>query len=197
MKNSTHYLFGLGLLNLFILIFIKDSILAWLFLALSFPLGAFSVIPNILDTYTINLQYERALKNRIRHPLTHSPWTLPGYFFPLFYIVDIFSDPLLTIIIYMLALGWFSHLFLDCFNPEGIPLGKKPIYSPHPVKHYSWQTRNTTKTLSLARIPFNDPKRNATFSRFGLFLIALNLADLLHNHFYIISEVISKVGLYG
>ena len=196
MKNSTHYLFAVGLLNLFTLLFIKDPILAWLFLVLSFPLGGFSVIPNLLDTYTINLQYERGLKHRIRHPLTHSPWTL-GYFFPLYYIGEMSSDPVFLIAIITLVLGWFSHLFLDTFNPEGIPLGKKPIYIPHPVKHYSWQNRSKTRTLSLARIPFNDLKRNATFSRFGLFLIALNLADLLHNHFHVISEVISKVGLHG
>jgi len=196
MKNSTHYIFAIGLLNLFILIFIQDPVLAWLFLVLSFPLGAFSVIPNLLDTYTTNLQYEKGLKCRVRHPLTHSPYTL-GYFFPLYYIVEMFSDPVFLIAIFTLALGWFSHLFLDTFNPEGIPLGKKPIYLPHPVKHYSWQKRSKTRTFSLARIPFNDLKSNATFFRFGLFLIALNLADLLYNHFYVISEVISKVRLYG
>ena len=196
MKNSTHYFFGVGLLNLFYLIYIKDPVLAWLFLVLSFPLGAFSVLPNLLDAYTTNLQYDRGLKCRVRHPLTHSPWTL-GYFVPFYYIVEMSSDPVFLITIFTLALGWFSHLFLDAFNPEGIPLGKKPIYLPHPVKHYSWQNRSKTRTLSLARIPFNDLKRNTTFSRFGLFLIALNLADLLHNHFHVISEVISKVGLHG
>jgi hypothetical protein len=194
MKNSTHYLFAVGLLNLFILICIKDPVLAWLFLGLSFPLGAFSVVPNLLDIYITTKQCEKGLRYRIRHPLSHSPWTLL-YFVPLYYIVELFSNPMFLIANITLALGWLSHLFLDTLNPEGIPLGKKPIYLPHPVKHYSWQKRSKTRTLSLARIPFNDLKMNTTFSRFGLFLIALNLADLLHNHFHVISEVISKVGL--
>ncbi|MFX0206339.1 MAG: metal-dependent hydrolase [Candidatus Hodarchaeota archaeon] len=196
MKNSTHYLFGVGLLNLFALVLIKDPELAWLFLGLSFPLGSFSLVPNLLDKYTAaNWQYGRIqLKPRVRHPLTHSPWTL-GYFFPCYYLIDsFFSDPALLLTIFTLSLAWFSHLFLDSLNPEGIPLGKQPIYLPHPVKHYSWQKRSKTRNLRLARIPFNDLERNTTFSRFGVFFIALNLADLLLNHFYVISEVIT---LYG
>jgi hypothetical protein len=195
MKNSTHYFFSVGLLNLFILLLIEDPALAWFFLVLSFPLGGFSIIPNLLDKYVANWHNgEVQLKPRVRHPLSHSPWTL-GYFIPCYYFVDsLFSDPVLLLTIFILALIWFSHLFLDSLNPEGIPLGKKPIYLPHPVKHYSWQKRSNTRILRLARIPFNDLKRNATFSRFGVFFIALNLADLLHNHFYVILEVIA---LYG
>ncbi|MFW9903663.1 MAG: hypothetical protein ACFFFH_04980 [Candidatus Thorarchaeota archaeon] len=196
MKDSTHYSFAVGLLNLFTLLLIKDPGLAWLFLGLSFPLGGFSLVPNLLDKYTsTNWQYGGVqLKPRVRHPLTHSPWTL-GYFFPCYYFIDsFFSDPVFLFIIFTLFLAWFSHLFLDSLNSEGIPLGKQPIYLPHPVKHYSWQKRSKTKIFRLARIPFNDLKRNTTISRFGVFLIALNLANLLHNHFYVISEVIT---LYG
>ncbi|MFX1506075.1 MAG: hypothetical protein ACFFDC_08165 [Promethearchaeota archaeon] len=196
MKNSTHYLFAVGFLNLFTLVLIKDPELAWLFLGLSFPLGSFSLVPNLLDKYTVaNWQYGGVqLKPRVRHPLTHSPWTL-GYFLPCYYLIDsFFSNPALLMTIFTLSLAWFSHLFLDSLNPEGIPLGKQPIYLPHPVKHYSWQKRSKTRNLRLARIPFNDLKRNTTFSRFGVFFIALNLADLLLNHFYVISEVII---LYG
>ena len=192
MKNSTHYLFAVGILNLFTLLLIKDPGLAWLFLGLSFPLGIFSLIPNLLDKYTANWQDRGTqLKLRVRHPLTHSPWTL-GYFFPCYYFIDSFaSDPVLLLTIIALSLAWFSHIFLDSLNPEGIPLGKQPIYLPHPVKHYSWQKHSKTRNLRLARIPFNDLKRNTTFSRFGVFFITLNLADLLINHFYVISEVIT------
>lgn len=191
MKNSTHYLFAVGILNLYTFILIKDPLLAWLFLFLSFPLSGISLIPNLLDSYTTaNLKYEGVqLKHRARHPLTHSPWTL-GYFLPFYYIIEMFSDPILLITVFVLVLGWFSHLFLDVLNPEGIPLGKEPIFLPHPVKHYSWRKPTNTRTFRLARIPFNDLKRNTMFSRFGLFLLALNMADLIHNHFHIISEVI-------
>ncbi|MFX0123702.1 MAG: metal-dependent hydrolase [Candidatus Hodarchaeota archaeon] len=191
MKNSTHYLFAVGLLNLFILLFIRDPLVAWFFLALSFPLSGVSLIPNILDSYTAaDLKYEGVqLKHRARHPLTHSPWTL-GYFFPFYYLIEKFSDPILLVIVFLLVLGWVSHLFLDALNPEGIPLGKKPIYLPHPVKHYSWWKCTNTRTFRLARIPFNDINRNTMLSRIGLFLLALNIADLIHNHFQVISEVI-------
>lgn len=194
MKNSTHYLFAVGLLNLFTLVLIKDPEIAWLFWGLSFLLGGFSLVPNLLDKYTAtNWQYG-GLKPRVRHPLTHSPWTL-GYFFPCYYFIDnFFPDPALLLTTFTLSLAWFSHLFLDSLNPEGIPLGKQPIYLPHPVKHYSWQKRSKTRNFRLARIPFNDVKRNVMFSRFGVFFVALNLADLLHNHFYVILEVIA---LYG
>jgi hypothetical protein len=195
MKNSTHYLFAVGILNLFTFLLIEDPDLAWLFLGLSFPLGSFSLIPNLLDKYTVNWHYRGAqLKSRVRHPLTHSPWTL-GYFFPCYYLINSFlSDPVPLLTIFTLSLAWVSHLFLDSLNPEGIPLGKQPIYLHHPVKHYSWQKRSKTRNLRLARIPFNDLKRNTTFSRFGVFLIALNLADLLLNHFHVISEVITLFG---
>ncbi len=194
MKNSTHYFLAVGLANLCTLIFITDPLLSWLSFMFSFPLSGISLVPNLLDSYTAaNLKYEGVqLKHRssiqYRHPLTHSPWTL-GYFVPLFYIVEIISNPILLATFFAIVSGWFSHLFLDTLNPEGIPLGRKPIYSPHPVKHYFWRQPTNTRTLRLARIPFNSLKGNTVFSRIGLFLLALNISDLVLNHFQVISEV--------
>ncbi len=197
MKSSTHYFFAVGLFNLYILLFIKDQLLAWFSFGLSFPLSGISLIPNLLDSYSgANLKYEGVqLKkhrstNQYRHPLSHSPWTI-SYFIPIFYITERIPEPILLITAVALTLGWFSHLLLDSFNPEGIPLGRKPVYSPHPVKHYSWQQSNDTRTLRFARIPFNDPKANTAFSRLGLFLLALNLSDLVLNHFQVILQVVN------
>ncbi|MHA2243995.1 MAG: hypothetical protein ACXADY_03420 [Candidatus Hodarchaeales archaeon] len=194
MKNSTHYFLSVGMFNLYTLIFITDPLLVWFSFMFSFPLSGISLVPNFLDSYTAaNLKYEGVqLKNRssiqYRHPLTHSPWTL-GYFIPFFYIVEITSNPILLAAFFAIITGWFSHLFLDSLNPEGIPLGIKPVYSPHPVKHYSWRQPTNTRTLRLARIPFNSLKANKVFSRIGLFLLAMNIADLVLNHYQVISEV--------
>ncbi len=196
MKNSTHYFLAIGLLNLYTLIFIKDPILSWLFFGLSFPLSGISLVPNLLDIYTgANLKYEgvQLKKHRstlqYRHPLTHSPWTI-GYFIPLFYIVGKIHELIPLIAVSVLCLGWFSHLFLDALTPEGIPLGRKPVFSPHPVKHYSWQQSNDTRTLRFARIPFNNLKANTLLSRLGLFLLAMNIADLVLNNPQVIFDVI-------
>ena len=194
MKNSTHYFLAVGMYNLCTLIFITDPLLSWLSFMFSFPLSGISLVPNFLDSYTAaNLKYEGVqLKHRssiqYRHPLTHSPWTL-GYFVPLFYIVEIIPNPILLATFFAIISGWFSHLFLDTLNPEGIPLGRKPVYTLHPVKHYSWRQPTNTRTLRLARIPFNSLKANMVFSRIGLFLLAMNIADLVLNHFQVISEV--------
>ena len=172
--------------------------LSWYFFGLSFPLSGISLIPNLLDSYSgANLKYEgvqlqkHRSSNQYRHPLTHSPLTM-GYFLPLFFISERIPEPIIKLSVFAFILGWGSHLLLDAFNPEGIPLGRKPVYSPHPVKHYSWHQLNDTRTLRFARIPFNNSKANTAFSRLGLFLLALDLSDLILNHFQVISQVVSQ-----
>ncbi|MFX0013236.1 MAG: hypothetical protein ACFFB2_02785 [Promethearchaeota archaeon] len=96
---------------------------------------------------------------------------------------------MILIIFLNITIGWSSHLFLDALNPEGIPLGKTPVYLPHPVKHYSWRQLTNSKTFRLARIPFNNLKANDRCSHLGLFLLSLNIANLILNHFQVISEV--------
>lgn len=195
MKNCTHYSLALGLANLYTLIFITDPLFAWITFVLSFPLGVISFFPNFLDSYsTPNLRYQwEQLKHRpfiqYRHPLTHSPWTL-GYFFPFYYITERMAEPLLVIFVFIAGLCWFSHLLLDSLNPEGIPLGKKAVYSLHPVKHYSWRQTTEARALSFARIPFNDPKMNTAVSRLGILLLTMNVSDLVLNNLHVISEVI-------
>ncbi|UCE13420.1 MAG: metal-dependent hydrolase [Candidatus Heimdallarchaeota archaeon] len=187
MKNSTHYFLAIGIQNLYFLIFINDSVLSWFFFVFSFPMSVISLVPNILDSYSgVNHTYQ----TKYRHPLTHSPLTL-CYFVPLYYIAEKIVGTILLIIVLSVTLGWFSHLFLDALNPEGIPLGRKPIYSPHSIKHYSWYRANDTRILRIARIPFNDPKANNTISHIGIFLVSLNIADLILNKVQVIFGVMS------
>ncbi|MHA2224609.1 MAG: hypothetical protein ACXAC8_05365 [Candidatus Hodarchaeales archaeon] len=190
MKNSTHYIFAIGFLNFYGILFIKETLNAWIVFGFSFLLSGISLVPNWLDQYVgASMKYNGVLLNRIRHPLTHSPMTVI-YFVPLIYISDLLSNPLLQMILTSLFLSWCSHFLLDAFNSEGIPLGKKSSVENHPVRHYQWHQPNKTRKIRIASIRFNDSKINSRLCGFGLFLMALNLSRLILYHGQILSEVI-------
>ncbi|MFX0084090.1 MAG: hypothetical protein ACFFAU_00315 [Candidatus Hodarchaeota archaeon] len=198
MKNHTHYFLALGLINLYSLLFIREMVQTWFCFSISFILAGISIVPNLLDNYAgANFQYEgvqlvkHRFSRRYRHPLFHSPWTI-GYFLPFVYIEGKISNPYLSIIFLCLEIGWASHIFLDSLNPEGIPIGRKPIFSNHLSKHYQWSSHRLKEVHSfrLARIPFDSLKANKTASRIGLFLLAWNLAYLILNQSHIIIEVL-------
>ncbi|MFX0205943.1 MAG: hypothetical protein ACFFDT_08140 [Candidatus Hodarchaeota archaeon] len=192
MKNTTHYLFSMGLLNLIGLIFIKNPLLSWLHIFLTFFLSGISLIPNWLDKYTsTKTEYEGVQLRRHRHPSTHSPWTI-GYFLPPILIGNKIANPMISIIIFSLTVSWVSHFLLDTLNPEGIPLGLKSTVSNHSVKHYLWLKPSQTRKIVFARKEFNDPKVNRIISRISLFLFALNFSNLFLNHMNIIFEVVEQ-----
>ena len=198
MKNSTHYFFALGLINLYSLVLIQEEVQSWFCFGLSFILAGISIVPNLLDNYAgANFQYEgvqlvkHRFSRRYRHPLFHSPWTI-GYFLPFLYISGKSSNPYFIIIIFSLEISWVSHIFLDSLNPEGIPLGREPIFSNHISKHYQWSSYRLKEVRSfrIAQIPFDSLKANKMVSRLGLFLLAWNLAYLILNQSHIFHEVI-------
>ena len=198
MKNHTHYFFALGLINLYGLIYVNEIVQTWFCFAFSFIFAGISLLPNLIDNYTgADFQFggvqllQHRFSRRYRHPLTHSIWTL-GYFLPLDYLSGVFKDPFFNIIVLSLKIGWMSHILLDSLNPEGIPIGRKPIFSNHLSKHYQWSSNriNNARSFKIARIPFDSLKANKNTSRLGLFLLALNFTDLILNHYQIISEVI-------
>ncbi|MFX0170604.1 MAG: metal-dependent hydrolase [Candidatus Hodarchaeota archaeon] len=192
MKNITHYLFSIGLLNLVGLIFIKDPLFSWVYIFLSFVLSGFSLLPNWLDKFTgTKRQYEGVQLRRHRHPSTHSPWTI-GYFIPPILIGNKISNPLFEIIILSITISWLSHFLLDALNPEGIPLGLKSTVSNHSVKHYLWLKPSQTRKVVFARNKFNDLKVNKFISCIGLFLFSLNFSNLLLNHTNVIFEVVEQ-----
>lgn len=180
MKNTTHYLFSLGLTNLYLLIeWGYDPILSRMLLVLSLLCSFISLMPNFLDQHvSTKYEYDGVQLPRYRHPLSHSPWTI-AYFFPFLYLGEVTNMFFIQIIASLMTISWLSHLFLDLLNPGGIPIGKGAIFNNHSIKHYQFMINNGNyKRLRLARIPFNDIKANRNFSYFGLFLFSLNLATI-------------------
>lgn len=147
----------------------------WFLFIFSFLLAGISLLPNYLE------RTDGRHVRRYRHPLTHNPCTL-GYFLPLNFLRDKASNPFFDILVFSLLLGWASHIFLDSLNPEGIPVGRKPIYSNHLSKHYKWDLLEDVRSFRVARIPFNNLKANKTISRLGLFFLTMNLSNLVLNY---------------
>jgi len=184
MKNQTHFIFAVALMNTFLSSFIYDILELWFYLLLSFPLGFLSLLPNYLD---MNLGYspkferinlnQRFILTQYRHPLSHSPLTIL-YFLPLIYISE---GTNIYVLSWLALISWSSHLILDSFSTPGIPLGKKSIYSNHPVKHYIWKEPSNGRYFSLTKWIKNENKTNSLFFKVGLFLIILNFASLILN----------------
>ena len=162
---------------------------AWVCFCLSFLLAGISLLPNFLDNFAgANYNYggvqfvSHRHVRRYRHPLVHSPYTL-GYFLPLNYLRDKVSNPFFDFLVFSLLLSWTSHIFLDSLNPEGIPIGRKPIFSNHLSKHYQWHLlEEDVRSINFAKIPFNSLKANKIISRIGLFFLTMNLSNLIINY---------------
>ncbi len=170
---------------------------AWICFSLSFLLAGISLLPNFLDSFAgANYTYggvqfvsPRHVR-RYRHSLTHNPLTL-GYFLPLNFLIDKLSNPFFDIFVVSMFIGWTSHIFLDSLNPEGVPIGRKPIFSNHLSKHYKWPLlEEDVRSIKFAKIPFNSLKANKTISRMGLFFLTLNLSNLIINYSQQLLEVI-------
>ncbi|MHA1978271.1 MAG: hypothetical protein ACW98I_15300 [Candidatus Hodarchaeales archaeon] len=159
---------------------IDESFYSWMILILSIITSFVGLVPNIIDRY-IYVQYENegVIIARNRHPLTHSPWTVL-YFLPLLYLSQKSHVPLFEGIISLFAISWVSHLLLDSLNPGGLPLGRQPVFSNHPIKHYmfNWTFPQKTRRLSIAKIPFNDSRANKNFGYIGIFIFSLNVTRM-------------------
>ena len=174
MKTSTHYSFSLGLTNLFLLLEQRfDPSLLGLSVIFSLICSFMSVLPNYMDK-RVSISAGAKLQ-RNRHPLTHSPWTVL-YFLPFLYLSEVVDAAIIQIIVSLSTISWCSHLLLDLLNPGGIPIGKKPVFNNHPIKHYHLRINNKKyKRIQLACIPFNDIRVNRNLSYIGLFLFSMNL----------------------
>ena len=189
MKNQTHYFFSLGLINLFGLYYIKEITPVWICFCLSFLLAGVCLLPNFLDNFA-GANYSHRHVRRCRHPLAHSPYTL-GYFLPLNYLRDKVSNPFFDFLVFTIALSWTSHIFLDSLNPEGIPIGRKPIFSNHLSKHYKWDLiEEEVRSIKFAKIPFNSLKANKAISRIGLFFLTMNLSNLIINYSQLLEVIL-------
>jgi len=176
-KNTTHYLFSLGLTNLYLLYEPKlEPSISGISIILSLICSFMSLLPNYIDNF-VSISMGVQLP-RYRHPLSHSPWTIV-YFLPLLYLSEAIDVRIIQILASLLTISWCSHLFLDILNPGGIPIGKKPIFNNHPIKHYQFLTNEYKhRRIRLARIPFNDIRANRNIGYIGLFLFSLNITTL-------------------
>ena len=125
MKNQTHYWFALAC-NLSISYFISPlPLIIWFFcLPWLLLLSLVSLIPNIFDTWFCRDQKTHMCTERCRHPFTHSPLV----FMVIYLILSI--NPV-DIAGYEYFVGFFtlsygSHLLLDIFSQEGIPIVVHP-----------------------------------------------------------------------
>lgn len=181
MKTRTHYLVAVGALHGFI-VWQMGSIgveTAWMYSIWSFGLALLALLPNYIDRIVgPSWTHNGVLLGRYRHPLSHSPWTL-GYFIPLTYLADVFHVPHFSFLVLGAGISWASHLLLDAWNPEGIPLGTQATITNHPVRHYRWTQNNDVRKLRIGRVAFNDLEANIRLSRMGILGIMTNLILLV------------------
>ncbi len=125
MQDRTHFWFAFSILLLDILFLgnVKPMI-QMIFLPLVVILSFSSNLPNILDKYLCLDQKTKTCSERCRHPITH------GLFVLLILFVCILEFKTDNQILYLFVRGIFlsigSHLFLDVFSEEGIPVGLNP-----------------------------------------------------------------------
>ena len=136
MQNHTHFWFALAcILGNNILFSQFSQIEQFLLIPWAVSFSFISLSPNFLDKYFCVNRKTRTCTERCRHPATHNPIV----FFLLIYILRLgtigFSWSYFVVEALTLAIG--SHLFLDMFSHEGIPLGFIPtLFVQDPTKNY-------------------------------------------------------------
>ncbi len=143
MKKTTHQIFSVGYFFLFS-IYIKMPPMGIILGTLLSPLAG--IFPDLFD-YKIKIADHRNF-------ITHSPISplVLIFFLAVWIIGDLILLPENSLIFaFLLTSTYEFHIFLDSFNPTGVPI--------FPTRFYS-----------LKRIPFDDFRLNAIFSLIGLFL---------------------------
>ena len=138
MKNYTHFWFAFACVLVNNTQFNQFSLSEQLLLI---PVALFvaitSFLPNILDKYACNYRKKKTCIIRCRHPVTHSPLTLFILVIALKLVTIGYSWSGFVIETFFIATG--SHLFLDIFSEEGIPLGLKPtLFVQDYTKNYAF-----------------------------------------------------------
>lgn len=95
----------------------------------------FSLLPNVLDPYFCKDRKTHTCLERCRHPVTHSPLIFLLLSFILSLIPLDFTEYRLFIWFFVVSYG--SHLFLDIFSHEGLPLLFRPsLFLQDHAKNY-------------------------------------------------------------
>ncbi|PWI46988.1 hypothetical protein CEE45_13880 [Candidatus Heimdallarchaeota archaeon B3_Heim] len=140
MKNHTHFWFAFVCILGNMIIFSPFSVIDQLFLIPWVVLFSFiALIPNFLDKYFCVHRKTHTCTERCRHPATHSPFALLLLSFILILGTDGYDWYNFMMSAIVLAYG--SHLFLDIFSHEGIPVGFIPtLFTQDPTKNYVFNT---------------------------------------------------------
>jgi len=146
MKDNTHYWFSVVIL----LVATADSSRVTIFDKIVFFIAVLlcsfiALIPNYLENLFCS--------ERCRHPATHHP------IIPVLIVFGILLTPItkidlesLQLFAKIFILSYGSHLFLDVFTEEGIPLSITPtLFLQDPTKHYTFND----KTKSRKRVQFS------------------------------------------
>ncbi|MHA1226529.1 MAG: metal-dependent hydrolase [Candidatus Hodarchaeales archaeon] len=177
MNNRTHFWFAFCLLMLDVIFNSPFTALDQLILVL--PIASISMIallPNMLDSFfsADSFTYTRCFRSR--HPLTHSPLVLLSFILlpTLFEELAFFSYAF-----FLCFLAYASHLFLDLFSDQGIPLGFVPtLFLQDKTKHYTYNDVSSPR-LRLV-FPFfhfsrNDPLLNSRVVHLSQVVLLLSL----------------------
>ena len=136
MQNQTHYWFAFAC-NLSFIYFGSDfSMINRLLLLLLIPIVSWiALLPNILDRYFCRDRETQTCTEKCRHPVTHGPFV-----FLLAIVIltqNTSTNSWYGLIVSTFILAYGSHLFLDIFSHEGIPLGFLPtLFLQDPAKNY-------------------------------------------------------------
>lgn len=136
MHNQTHFWFAFTCILSSILLFSQFSVTEQLLLipwAVIFSLIA--LFPNIFDKYFCLDRKTHTCTERCRHPVTHSP--IAFFLMILILTVGTIDSFWYNFMVNAIILAYGSHLFLDIFSQEGIPLGFVPtLFTQDPTKNY-------------------------------------------------------------
>ncbi|MHA1227442.1 MAG: hypothetical protein ACTSPV_11920 [Candidatus Hodarchaeales archaeon] len=179
MNNRTHFWFAFCLLMLYITFNSPFTALDQLLLVLPIAsISMFAFLPNILDSFVSADSSTHTHCIRSRHPLTHHPFILPS-----FILLPTFFDglALFSHFFFLCFLAYVSHLFLDLFSDEGIPLGFTPtLFLQDKNKHYLYNDVSSPRLRLI--FPFfhfsrNDPLLNSRIVLLSQIILLLSILD--------------------
>jgi len=187
MRYLTHFWFSLAMYFIITLVtgvstverFSLNKIFSTIFLIL-----VFNKVPNWYDSQ-ISIDRATGIKlSRMRHPLSHNPFIVQVYFFLLLSIRsaigEIIGHDFYLMAVSIALIVWDSHLLLDIFTIEGIPLGLRSAISQNPHKNYSLEYfGKKSGTFSLGTKSSESEDLNKTINLISILIIVFYLFDLL------------------
>lgn len=163
MNDWTHYWVAFVVIILESTLFHRFSLLEQLALIpIAGVLSYCAVLPNKLDKFFSITPKTHTRVERSRHPASHHPLLIVFVF--LLYILVYSKDLVKLEFLYLFKLGFYafgSHLLLDSFTKEGLPLGLAPsLFAQDLTKYYSYHDNyNSRGKFQLQKNIYSDDIR--------------------------------------